>query len=109
MVRLAFILLLTQFLQADAQTSCLNCHQKNQIPNELIYKRYLMKYSTKEYMKEAIVAYLKNPNKKNSIMPSVFFSKFPMKEAIKKDKKDLEKDIFEYLDKFDVKKRLVLK
>jgi len=106
MVRLTLILLLTQLLQADIQTSCLNCHQKNQIPNELIYKRYLMKYSTKAYMKEAIVAYLKNPNKKNSIMPSVFFSKFPMKEAIGTE--TLEKDVLEYLDKFDVKKRLVL-
>ena len=108
MVRLTLILLLTQLLQADIQTSCLNCHQKNQIPNELIYKRYLMKYSTKAYMKEAIVAYLKNPNKKNSIMPSVFFSKFPMKEVIEIDKGNLEKDVLEYLDKFDVKKRLVL-
>jgi hypothetical protein len=41
-------------------------------------------------------------------MPSIFFSKFPMKKAIKKDIKDLEKDVFEYLDKFDIKKKLKL-
>jgi hypothetical protein len=67
-----------------------------------------MEYSTKEYMKDAIINYLKNPNKKNSIMPSVFFSKFPMKGAIRKDKKHLEKDVLEYLDKFDIKKKLIL-
>jgi len=108
MAKLILFVILVQFLQADVQTSCLSCHQKNQIPNEIIYKKYLMKYSTKEYMKEAIIVYLKNPNKNNSVMPSIFFSKFPMKKAIKKDIKDLEKDVFEYLDKFDIKKKLKL-
>jgi hypothetical protein len=100
----SFILL----LQAGVERDCLSCHKEIKVPNKLIYKRYLMEYSTKEYMKDAIINYLKNPNKKNSIMPSVFFSKFPMKGAIRKDKKHLEKDVLEYLDKFDIKKKLIL-
>ncbi len=96
----------TLFLQADLQKACLLCHQKNQIPSELIYKRYLLKYSTLEYIEEAMYNYLKHPNKKDSIMPSAFFRKFPIKNASKD--KNLKENIREYIDTFDIKKKLVL-
>lgn len=90
------------------QEECLQCHAQEQIPNELIYRRYLMKYSTAKGMERAIKMYLKNPKKENSIMPLPFFSKFSMKEALALDDENLEKNIHSFLDRYDVKKRLVL-
>ncbi len=90
------------------QSQCLQCHTQDQIPNELIYRRYLMKYSTQEAMKKAILKYLKDPQKENSIMPPPFFSKFPMKEALELDDENLEKSIRAFLDAFDLKNKLVL-
>lgn len=90
------------------ETQCLQCHMIHQIPNELIYQRYLMKYSTDDGMGKAIKEYLKNPEKENSIMPLPFFLKFPMKEAFVSDDENLEKNIRAFLDMYDVKKKLVL-
>ncbi len=90
------------------QQQCLNCHQEQQIPNALIYKRYLMRYSTHKRMEEAMFAYLKDPKKEYSIMPTPFFSKFPMKKNLGLDDDTLLRNIREYLDTFDIKKKLVL-
>lgn len=90
------------------EESCLSCHKKQQIPNQLIYRRYLIKYSTTTQIREAIFTYLKNPQIKYTIMPSQFFLKFPMKKAINIEDKKLKILVNEYLDKFDVKKMLVL-
>ena len=90
------------------QNNCLLCHTQDQIPNTLIYRRYLMKYSTKETMYNAILKYLKDPQKENSIMPPPFFSKFPMKETQDLDDATLEKNIRTFIEMFDVKKKLVL-
>ena len=90
------------------QTDCLQCHIQHQIPNELIYRRYLMKYSTEEAMTVAIKKYLRNPKNEDSIMPPQFFLKFPRKDAITFDNALLMKNIQSFLDTYDVKKKLVL-
>jgi len=90
------------------QINCLQCHIKNQIPNALIYKRYLVKYSTKDAMTQAILKYFENPRKENSVMPPPFFSKFPMKSALDLDDARLEQNIRTFLDTFDMKKKLIL-
>lgn len=92
----------------DLQNKCLHCHIQQQIPDELIYGRYLMKYSTVDGMRKAIKEYLKNPKKENSIMPLPFFLKFPMKEVSDLNDETLEKNIDAFLDALDVKKKLVL-
>jgi len=90
------------------QKACLQCHAEQQIPSALVYRRYLMKYSTFERMGGAIFAYIKNPDQKHSIMPPQFFLKFPMKEATILDDDMLQQMIKSYLNTFDVKKKLVL-
>jgi len=90
------------------EDACLSCHQEQQIPSALVYRRYLMKYSTFERIQEAIFSYIKNPDQKHSIMPPQFFLKFPMKEESTLDDDKLQKMIERYLNTFDVKKRLVL-
>ena len=90
------------------QQNCLKCHSKQKIPSELLYRRYLMKFSTKERIKKSLLSYLKNPKKENSIMPQQFFLKFPPKEALDLNETVLEKSVEAYLDYFDVKDRLEL-
>ena len=92
----------------NLQKDCLECHIKENIPSELIYRRYLARYSTQKNMEDAIFKYLKNPQKNRSILPTQFFRKFPLKKRVNMDDKRLIRDIKEYLDKFDVKKKLVL-
>lgn len=94
--------------QEQLQSNCLNCHTQDQIPNDLIFRRYLMKYSTQEAMSKAILIYLKDPQKETSIMPPPFFLKFPMKEALDMDDATLEKDTRTFLETFAVKKKLIL-
>lgn len=92
----------------QVQQKCLQCHNQEQIPNALIYRRYLKKYSTDEAMGIAIMKYLKNPKQENSIMPHPFFSKFPMKEVSVLNDESLKKNIQAFLHIFDLKKNLVL-
>lgn len=107
---------LTLVLWADSEAhsmhslenTCLSCHAQQQIPNGLIYRRYLMKYSTDGRMEEAIFSYLKNPSKKTSIMPPQFFLKFPMKEKLDLDDKTLRVNIQKYLQKYDIRKHIII-
>jgi len=107
-VLMAFIAVVSAEETASLQQNCLNCHREQQIPSSLIYKRYLMKYSTDERMTEVMFAYMKDPKKEHSIMPAPFFLKFPMKEKLGLDDAVLKKSIEAYLEKYDMKKRLIL-
>ena len=107
------LILITVVLFADTpsfelEKNCLNCHKKQKIPSELIYRRYLMHYSSKEIIKDKIFEYLKNPKKENSIMPNQFFLKFPMKKRVDLNNTILEKNIDRYIKFFDIKKKLIL-
>jgi len=110
MGKIAIVLtIVTFFLQADSlEQNCLNCHKKQQIPSELIYKRYLMRYSTHLSIESKMLEYLKNPQKSNSIMPPQFFLKFPMKKATILEDRVLKENIELFLNRFDIKKRLKL-
>lgn len=88
------------------EANCLSCHKQQQIPSSLIYKRYLMKYSVKERIEDAMFFYLKDPKKSISIMPTQFFLKFPMKNKLEMDEMTMKQSIQAYIKKFDVKKRL---
>jgi hypothetical protein len=88
--------------------NCLNCHQSEQLPTELIYKRYLMKYSTNDRIFNALYKYLKKPNINDSIMPKAFFFKYPIKNRLKLKDDELKTTIKEFLKEFDIKKRLKL-
>jgi hypothetical protein len=112
-VVLCFLTLLVYGEKRDSQeqslqNACLSCHQQQQIPSSLIYRRYLMRYSTSTRMEEAIFSYLKHPLKEHSIMPSAFFLKFPMKKKTTLDDSSLHRYIKVFLETFDIKKRLLL-
>jgi len=117
MVRVFLILIMfIGYLESEAlapnsiniEKNCIACHTKQKIPSELIYRRYLTKYSTHKTIRKVIFNYLKNPTKENSIMPKQFFLKFPPKEPIDMNDTALIKTIDTYLDYFDIKRKLVL-
>ena len=112
MVKIVVLFLMSIGLFAQTNTldkACLSCHKAQQIPSNVIYKRYLLKYSTDIKMQNAIFSYLKNPQKSTSIMPPQFFLKFPMKEALHFDNQELHKNIKAYLEEFNIKKKFILK
>lgn len=90
------------------ESQCLACHKEQQIPNHLIYGRYLEQYSAEKNIENAIYRYLINPQKEHSIMPPQFFLKFPMKEKRSMDETTLRQSIKQFIQKFDIKKKLVL-
>ncbi len=102
-------ILLAQEPSPSLQANCLTCHQTQQIPSELIYRRYLLRYSDTKLIKEQMFSYLQKPNKKNSIMPKQFFLKFSMKKMLDLNTSLLRKGIEEYINFFDIKKRLVIR
>ncbi|MEA1954239.1 MAG: hypothetical protein U9O24_07580 [Campylobacterota bacterium] len=109
---LLYVASYSQTLYADEketlEKACLSCHKAQQIPNKLIYRRYLMKYSTTSQMHKVIYSYLKNPTTQQSIMPPQFFLKFPRKEASHLEDVQLKELIREYLDRFDIRGMLIL-
>jgi len=110
---LFFSLLFSTIVSAEEpsdalQKNCMSCHLKQKIPSELIYRRYLRKYSTHKAIKETLLSYLRNPSKKTSIMPKQFFLKFPEKKALDMNETVFSESIDAYLEYFDVRKKLVL-
>jgi len=90
------------------EKACLSCHQAQQIPSEMIYRRYLMRYASKETIKKKIAAYLKHPSIDTSIMPAPFFRKFPLKKATTLDDKRLERLVEAYIAHYDVDGKIVI-
>ena len=109
-ITLGFLSLFLYASEVDLEFKkvCLECHKQQQIPSGLIYKRYLLKYSNNKYIKKAMLSYIKNPKKENSIMPKPFFLKFPMKDKIILDDSTLHRYIQLYIEMFDIRKKLIL-
>ena len=110
MVKIILIIsiFITSVDSSTVQINCIKCHINQKIPSELIYRRYLMKYSDKNIINNKIMKYLKQPKIENSIMPKQFFLKFPMKNRLNANEIYLKKDIDEYIKLFDIQNRLTL-
>jgi len=90
------------------ERNCLGCHREQRLPDTLIYRRYLLKYSSTNRIEKALANYLKHPSQSTSIMPAEFFLRFPMREPTQMDDATLHENIRRYLNYFDVRKRLRL-
>ncbi len=93
---------------AQLEEKCLACHREQRLPDNLIYRRYLLKYSSPQRIEDALVAYLQHPSRERSIMPSEFFLRFPMKYANDLSPAQLRELVRRYIDYYDVRKRLRL-
>ena len=90
------------------EANCLGCHREQKLPDNLIYRRYLLRYSSPERIEKALVTYLRHPDKAHSIMPSEFFLRFPLKYPLKLEDAELRESVQKYLEYFDVRRRLRL-
>ena len=90
------------------EANCLGCHREQKLPDNLIYRRYLLRYSSPERIETALIAYLRHPDKSHSIMPSEFFLRFPLKYPLKIEDAVLRESVQKYLEYFDVRRRLQL-
>ena len=80
MGRVALILLLgLQCLVADENPvleRCTACHERSAPPLSLIYRRYLMLYSSKARIRQEMVDFLSAPSKEKSAMPEGMKNRF---------------------------------
>ena len=88
------------------ERECLRCHTVQKIPSEAIYRRYLLKYSSKETIRQKMFSYLRSPSVEKSIMPSQFFSKFPLTGRSELDDAALRQRVDDYIDYYDIDPRL---
>ncbi|KYJ85793.1 hypothetical protein [Sulfurovum riftiae] len=110
MAKIVFIFLAVFFIlwgeehtvETSLQKECLQCHIQQKIPSERIYRRYLIKYSSKALIREKIFTYLKAPTVEASIMPSPFFKKFPLKKKSELDDAALKQLVNAYIEHFDI-------
>ena len=93
-------------VDSPLQEDCLACHEAQKVPSEFIYRRYLMKYSSKDTVKEKLFSYIKAPSQNNSVMPPQFFGKYVVKELTELDDGTLKERIDDYIKFYDVSKKL---
>ena len=110
MVKIVQSLIITMaILQADnLEKACLSCHKVQKIPSDLIYRRYLLRHSSTAKIEEAILSYIQDPKKENSIMPIQFFMKFSIKKAMHDESSSLRQEVKAFIQTFDLKKKLIL-
>ncbi len=109
---LFFCTVLTAAAQPPAdpvlERNCLECHREQKLPDNLIYRRYLLKYSSLERIEKALVSYLRHPSEATSIMPAEFFLRFPLREPIELADDALHQSVQKYIQYFDIRKKLRL-
>lgn len=88
------------------ETNCMQCHEKQEISLQMVFKKYLMVHSSKNKFKQHLKQYLKNPSPKNSVMPFGFVERFGTKEPTTLNEKELNDAIEQYYEKYAPKNRL---
>jgi hypothetical protein len=105
-----FILININLFATDVlMQKCIQCHINQKIPSDMIYRKYLLRYSTSQNISQAIYNYIKAPSPKTSIMPKPFFDKFPLKPQLAIEEGELKELIDLYIKKYDLKNRLSLR
>ncbi len=107
-ITLFLLIMIGTQLSANFQTACIECHNKEGIPTQELYKRYLVKYSAHSAIKEAMFHYLKNPSIKTSIMPEPFINKFGIQKRTTLSDKALKSYINELVETYNLRKKLYI-
>ena len=82
--------------------NCIECHKDMPVKIDKFFYRYLLKYSSEEDLKSALISYLKNPTKEKTILQEGLLNRFGIKEKTKLDDKELEKTVDEYWEIYKV-------
>lgn len=96
------ILLSVGIAEENYETLCAACHKAKGLPDQAIYRRYVLQYSSEAKIKKAMMDYLKNPSSEHSVMPEQFIARFGLKEQIKLSDALLEKAIEEMIEKYKI-------
>jgi len=78
------------------ENNCMACHKQLSFNLKQIYFDYLLKYSSENAVKLALIDYLKKPNKDTSIMTKEYIRRFGLKKPTILSDKDLKKAIDYY-------------
>ena len=78
------------------QTNCVVCHNKLPVSIDKYFYRYLLKYSSEKDVKKAMLHYLQNPKKEESVMAEAFISRFGVKKKSTLSNTELKKALHEY-------------
>lgn len=102
-----FFLFLTLFCYAQDkknvyETNCLKCHKKIPVSIDKYFYRYLLKYSSENDVKVAMLSYLKNPKKDKTVMPDAFIKRFGVKKKTKLKDEKLKEALDIYWEKYKI-------
>jgi len=76
--------------------NCVACHATMPVKIDKFFYRYLLKYSSEENLKNALMQYLKNPTKETTILQEGLQNRFGIKEKTTLNDKDLKNAVDEY-------------
>ena len=97
MVKLVLICLLHVAVFAGVyENNCVECHKDMPVKIDKFFYRYLLKYSSEENLKTALISYLKNPTKEKTILQEGLLNRFGVKKKTTLNDEELEKAVGEY-------------
>jgi hypothetical protein len=92
----------------DIYARCTACHSMQAPPLSLVYRRYLMLYSSKGRVAERMVAFLTHPTKKGSSMPEGMKSRFNPQNHPPFPLEEAKEAVGELIEREDLLKRIVI-
>lgn len=84
------------------ERNCIPCHSALPMSLGEMFKRYLLVYSSERFVKQAIVNYLKHPDREISVLPDLFFTDHAVKSPLSLPEETLHKAVDYYWDTYKV-------
>ena len=109
MVKLTLLILSATLIFANSNSldKCNECHNNfTAPPYQKVYKHYLLKYSSKERIKNAMIDFLTSPATQKSAMPKGMKRRFNPNEHPVLESKVIEKAVESIIEREDMIKRL---
>ena len=102
-----FFMIFSTSIQADLyEDNCVKCHKQLPVSIDKYFYRYLLRYSSEQNTKDAMIKYLLNPTKQTTIMSKSFIGRFGIKKKSLLDVKELKEVVDVYWQRYDVSRRL---
>jgi len=109
MGKIGFLLIFSvmfSFATGDVLRQCNLCHEKKSPPFNMIYKKYLLIYSSKKRVEKAMTDFLINPTLKKSLLPKEMKKRFFPQEHPKFKKSEAKKAVKKIVKDYDLIKRI---
>lgn len=96
------LLLLNGHAKTLYERDCVSCHEGMTITLDKFFFRYLLKYSSEEKVKGAIVRYLQEPNAETSILEPWLIKRIGIKKRSSLDEKQLQEAVDTYWETYTI-------